>query len=217
MTVREHGWLTLSSRLIRGLLLVVGLVVLGVALLVAFVPETEQLLPVEEAILRLGSDYLVVAVVGVLAVGLSMLAVATRHLRGVEEATPPVVEGVQSASYPGVEFDRAVGGSLGGWFDRSFDVDRRDRLREATTRAIMHADSCSRTVAERRIAEGNWSSDPVAARYLSDRPHGWWSGRTMRSDAAVRRTVDAIAQLTDDEEASKRADERHEGREGITQ
>jgi hypothetical protein len=188
---------TLAWRVVRGLLLTMGAVVFCVGLVVVFAPEWDRLIPVEAAISILGSDYVVVAVLGLLAVGLSMLFVATRHVRGVDEANPPVVEGVQSAAYPGTEFDRAAGSGLvvrGGTPDDDF----RPRLREAATRVTMRTDGCSRGVADRRVARGEWTDDPVAVRYLRDPDHADgvstddtdWT--TSRDDRALRRTVDAI-------------------------
>jgi len=57
----------------RVLLLLVGVATLGVGLLVAFDPETEGVLRIDAAIEALGSDYVVLAVFGLLAVVLALL------------------------------------------------------------------------------------------------------------------------------------------------
>lgn len=196
----ERG--TVGWRLLRGLLLITGTVVLGMGLLIVLVPGTEELFPIERAIRALGSDYLVVAVVGVSTVGLSMLVVAARHLRGIEESNPPVVEGVQSATYPGARFERST--SRHGSGAGSSTGDARQRLREAATRATMRADGCSRDVAEERVRTGDWTDDPVAGRYLSD-PSATGEnagsprrGRSIRGGAeSIGRTVDAIERISD--------------------
>ncbi|WP_348612589.1 DUF7269 family protein [Halobaculum rarum] len=199
MSTRERGWEALVWRAIRGLLLATGLAVFAVGLLAVVDPETGERLPVESAVRALGSDYVVVAAVGLLAMGLSALVVGARRLRGVDEATPPVVEGVQSATYPGESVDRSPGRLRRLMGGGAAEDDRRERLRAAATRATMRADGCSRDVAERRVAEGDWTDDPVASRTLSG--PGRRSDRARRrrlDDDAVGRTVDAIERLTDD-------------------
>lgn len=204
---------TLAWRVLRGLLLLTGTVVLGVGFLIVLVPGTERLIPVEEAIVALGSDYLVVAVVGMSTVGLSTFVVAARHLRGTEEANPPVVEGVQSASYPGEGFERSANGHS--WRRDSSTRRPRRRLRELATRATMRADGCPRDAAEDRVAAGDWTNDPVAGRYLSgslsaDDRGLLRGGRIRRDSRAIRRTVDAIERISDGEDESV-GDERGPG------
>ncbi|MWV65274.1 hypothetical protein GRS48_10645 [Halorubrum sp. JWXQ-INN 858] len=204
------GALATAARVVRVALVAVGVAVFGVGLVVAFVPGTAERLPVEAAvgaaIETLGSDYVVVAVLGVAAVALSGLVAASRRVRGIDEATPTVVEGVESGPYPGADLDRR-GARFSARFrsDRQTAArhdrhDRRDRLERAAVRATARAEGCSRAVAEQRVAEGTWTDDPVAARYLVDRDHaGGWTGRAaltlrnaVRGDDAFRRTVDAI-------------------------
>lgn len=197
----DGGLLARLGRVTRVLLLLVGITTLGVGLLVAFDPETEDVLRVDAAIEALGSDYVVLAALGLLAVGLALLLAAAQRVRGVSEATPPAVEGVLTASYPGASFDRAGDRRLTRFRSTGSETDRRHRLREAATKATMRAEGCSRTDAERRVDEGSWTSDPVAAPYLSA------SGRGVPSDAlsawgvtrdgdTADRTVDAILAKT---------------------
>lgn len=186
-------------RAVRGALLSVGLAVLGLALAIVFVPAAGESIPLAAAVEALGSDYVVVAVVGVAAVGAAGVVAVARRLRGVDEATPPAVEGVRSASYPGKRLDRSTGRlrrSLG----MTDDDDRVDRLRAAATRATMRVEGCSRRTAEQRVAEGRWTDDPVASRYLAapDRDGGRRRPRaSLRTDRAFRRTVDAVERLGD--------------------
>lgn len=212
MSTRERGRGTLVWRAIRGLLLATGLAVSAVGLLAVVDPETGDRLPVEPVVRALGSDYVVVAVVGLLAVGLSALVVGARRLRGVDEAIPPVVEGVQSATYPGESVDRSSGRLRRLTGGGPAEDDRRERLRAVATRATMRANGCSRDVAERRVAEGDWTDDPVASRTLSD--PGRRSGRARRrrlDDDAVGRTVDAIERLTDGGSGQRGEEERPAG------
>lgn len=212
MSTRERGRGTVVWRAVRGLLLATGLAVFAVGLLTVVDPGTGERLPVESAVRALGSDYVVVAVVGLLAVGLSALVGAARRLRGVDEATPPVVEGVQSATYPGESVDRSSGRLrrlIGGG---PVEEDRRERLRAAATRATMRADGRSRDVAERRVAEGDWTDDPVASRTLSDPGRRSGRGRRRRlDDDAIGRTVDAIERLTDGGSGRREGEERPAG------
>ena len=188
------GLLAGVGRATRVLLLLAGVTTLGLGLLVAFDPETEGLLRVDAAIEALGSDYVVLAVLGLLAVALALLLVAARLVRGVSEATPPAVEGVLTATYPGASFDRAGGGRLSRFRSARSTTDRRERLREAAIRATMRAEGCSRTDAGRRVDEGTWTSDSVAASSLSASRRGVLSG--IRSGDPADRTVDAVLAKT---------------------
>ena len=199
------GVLAGVGRAIRALLLSVGVTTLGLGLLVAFDPETAGVLRIDAAIEALGSDYVVLAVLGLLAVGLAFLLVATRLVRGVSEATPPAVEGVLTATYPGASFDRAGGGRLSRFRSARSTTDRRERLREAAVRATMRAEGCSRTDAGRRVDEGTWTSDSVAASSLSASRRGVLSG--VHSGDPADRTVDAIlAKMTGEQPADRNRD-----------
>lgn len=195
--VDDGGLLARLGRAARVLLLFAGVATLGAGLLVAFDPETEEVLRIDAAIDALGSDYVVLAAFGLLAVGIALLLVAIQRVRGVSEATPPAVEGVLTATYPGASFDRAGGGRLGRFRSARSATDRRRRLREAAIRATMRAEGRSRTDAGRRVDEGTWTSDPVAASYLSASRRGVLGGTlsslgvTDDGDPADR-TVDAV-------------------------
>lgn len=207
--VGAGGLLARLGRVARALLLLVGVATLGVGLLVAFDPETEGVLRIDAAIEALGSDYVVLAVLGLLAVGLALLLVAARRVRGVSEATPPAVEGVLTATYPGASFDRTGGGRLSRFLSTQSATDRRHRLREAALRATMRAESCSRTDAGRRVDDGTWTSNPVAASYLSASGRGILGG--IRSGDPADRTVDAILAKTTGERSVARDSDRAGG------
>lgn len=201
------GLLAHVGRAIRVLLLASGVATLGFGLLVMFDPEMEGLLQTNAAIAALGSDYMVLALLALVAVGLALLLVAVRHVSGVNEASPPVVEGVMTATYPGASFDQADRGRLGRLLpDRSASA-RRERLRQSAIRATMHAEGCSRSDAGRRIDEGTWTNDSVAASFLSASRSGVLPSsvfdRSVNPDGdPANRTVDAIAAKTNGVESA---------------
>lgn len=188
------GAVAVAVRTVRGLLALLGTLVFGVAILVAFVPGAGVLVPAAALVDLLGSDYVVIAAVGLGAVGLAVAVVLARSLGGVEEATPPAVEDVRSAPRPGERFDRSLRG-LTGATDASGSA--RERLRETAVRTVMRTADCPRAEAERRVDEGTWTDDRAAARLLAGE-----DARSIRPlrDALdgvrrLRRTVDAIAAL----------------------
>lgn len=184
------------ARLLRGLLLLVGIAVFVLGLLAVFVPGVAAVLPVAAAVEALGSDYVVVAVVGVAAVGLSVLLVAVQAVRGIDESRPPVVESVETAPHPGRDLDRSFGGLSG--LTRSGAA--RSRLREAAVETVMRAEGCPRSTAERRVREGSWTDDRGAAAFLAgDHRRGGRLRSLLGVDDRVRRTTAAIERITSDE------------------
>jgi hypothetical protein len=85
----------------------------------------------------------------------------------VTEATPPIVEGVQSATYPGAAVDRTGGQSL---TDDDAAADPRERLRTAAITATTAAADCSQEDARRRVDDGSWTTDQVASAWLAADP-----------------------------------------------
>lgn len=176
--------------LVRGVLLLAGLAVFAVGMLAVFVPSVAGVLPVEAMIAALGSDYVVLAVVGLAAVAIAVLVLLAVAVSGVDEADLPIVESVESAPHPGQAVDRSVDDESGGQVPDS----RVMRLTEAAVRTLMRAEHCSRSTAERRVAEGTWTDDEVAADYLAASDGGLF--RTAVSDRErVRRTAEAIERL----------------------
>lgn len=184
------------GRLVRGFLLLVGLLVFVMGLLVVYVPGVEGVLPVAAAVEAFGSDYVVVAVVGVAAVGLAVLVVAVQSVRGIDESRPPVVESVETAPHPGRDLDRSLGGLSG---VTSTDAVR-SRLWDLAVETVMRAEGCPRSTAERRVREGAWTDDPVAAAFVAGGTGG--AGTRLRAllgvDDRVRRTVAAIERTAAD-------------------
>lgn len=188
---------------VRWLLVAAGLLGLVVAVLIAVVPEAARLLPIAAIVAVLGSDYVVVAAVGLFAVGCAGVLFGIRIQRGVTAATPPVVEGVQSATYPGVAVDRTGGRSL--LTASSPDAgERRQRLRTAAIQATQIAEGCSADAARDRVDDGSWTADQVASAFLaaegaSDTDSAGGSRREVASDRTVKRTLAAITHVADAE------------------
>ena len=184
-------------RLVRGVLLLTGLAVFAVGMLAVFVPSVAGALPVEAVIAALGSDYFVLAAVGLAAVAVAVLVLLVIAVSGVDEAQLPVVESVESAPHPGQAVDRSVDESGG-----TVPDSRLDRLTEAAVRTVMRTEHCSRSTAERRVAEGAWTDDEVAADFLAATDDGLF--RTAVSDRErVRRTAEAIERLDAADEANQ--------------
>ena len=183
-------------RFVRGVLILTGVAVFALGLLVVFVPGMERLVPVEAMIRALGSDYWVVAAVGLAAVALALFVLLVQLISGVNEAAVPVVESVESAPHPGQALDRSAEGHVDG---------PQDRLRETAVQTLMRREHCSRSDAKTRVAEGAWTDDNVAAAYLGTYRTG------VPDKEAVRRTADAIERLdeeSDDDPAADREEER---------
>lgn len=187
----DGGFRALLLGVARGFLLLVGLAVFAVGALAVVSPSVAAALPVEAMIAALGSDYVVVAAVGALAVALAALVLLVVAISGVDEADVPVVETVESAPHPGQSVDRSVDG------EASVTDERVERLTEAAVRTLMRAEHCSRSTAERRVAEGTWTDDEVAADFLAVGDGGLL--RTAISDRdRVRRTAEEIERLDAD-------------------
>lgn len=179
--------MVLLGRVVRGVLLAIGISVFAVGLLVAFVPGTDGYLPMGTLIETLGSDYIVVAILGIAALGFALVTVLFRRLTGVNEAATPIVEGVQSAPSPGASFDRSNGRLFGVWISTA----TRNRLREAAILTLMRSENCSRSTAERRVEEGSWTDNTTALRLLG----GTDSGGTFSLGNQIERTIGAIEAL----------------------
>jgi hypothetical protein len=178
-------------RVVRGVLLLVGLAVFAVGALAVVSPTVAAALPMEAVIAALGSDYVVVAAVAVAAVAVATLVLLVVAISGVDEADPPIVETVESAPHPGQAVDRSVDGETG------VPDARIERLTEAALRTLVRAEHCSRSTAERRVAEGTWTDDEVAADFLAVGGDGLLR-TAVSDDERVRRTVEEIERLDDE-------------------
>lgn len=181
-------------RVVRAVLLLTGLAVFAVGMLAVFVPSVAGVLPVEAMIAALGSDYFVLAALGLAAVAIAVLVLLAIAVSGVDEADLPIVESVESAPHPGQAVDRSVDDESGGQVPES----RVNRLTEAAVRTLVRTEHCSRSTAERRVAEGTWTDDEVAADFLAASDDGLF--RTAVSDQErVRRTAEEIERLEADD------------------
>lgn len=172
------------DRLARWLLVAIGISVFAVGLFIVFVPGTGEHLPMEALVEALGSDYIVVAVFGIGAIGFALFVTLFRRLTGINEAITPVVEGIQSAPFPGASFDRSNGRLFGVWVPST----TRSRLRDVAIRTLMRSEGCSRSTAEHRVEAGSWTDDAVAASLVRDVDSGGMFG----INSQVERTVEAI-------------------------
>jgi hypothetical protein len=120
----------------------------------------------------------------------------------VESSIPRVVETSPAAPRRGRAVERAIDGRLG----RRASGPVRTRLREAAVRTLVRREHCSRSAAERRVDEGTWTDDDVAAAYLRGGDGAADSRRgILARDDRVRRTVRAIERIAapeDDVDAS---------------
>lgn len=174
-------------RVLRALLGAVGLSILGGAVALVLAPSLAGSIPVAALLELAGNDYVLVAVVAAAMLLATLLAVTVRGITGIDQATPPDPEEVQSAPRPGEAFDEAVAGLP--TFDLPWtDDDRtaiRDRLYEAAVGVEMRRANVSRAVARTAVDRGDWTDDRVAAAFLSaeDGP-GPGAGERLR--AALR-------------------------------
>lgn len=143
-----------------------GVAAVGLAAVTALAPDLVAGLDVGAAF---ENDYLFVVPLGLAAVAVVLGALASRSIRGIDQATPPDPEGVPTADPAGAEFDRLV---EGGW--RSAVAAHRQRarlqqrLQETAIRTVTRVERCSRAAARRQVEAGTWTDDPVAAAYLAE-------------------------------------------------
>lgn len=166
----------------------VGLLGVGAVGLAAATALAPELVAGFDAGAAFENDYLFVVPVGLAAATVVLGALASRSVRGIDQATPPDPESVPTADAAGAEFDRLVGS---GWRSAIAAHRRRawlrERLRETAVRTLTRAERCSRTAARRRVEAGTWTDDPVAAAYLAEDPE--------RAEGSATADVRAILRL----------------------
>lgn len=195
-TVRKALWY---------LAVLAGIVVFAGALAVVFLPPLRQALPVEPLIDLAGSDYLLVAVFGALAVVALLLMVVARGAGHVEQSSPPEPEYVERVPVLGAEFDDLV--------ENGIDVrallfsDRPDRIRDdlrgEAARTLMRVENLPRDEARGRVERGAWTDERVPAAFLasdaavptSARVRAALRGQTWIQYGASE-TADAIVRLS---------------------
>lgn len=157
----------------------------------------------------LSATFVFVLVVGILT-GVQGLryALGRRHVdyRATDTGDPELRYRVPT---PGDDVDRRLS-------DRSWRVrgaaKLRARLREVAVETLVRHDNCSTERAERRVDEGTWTTDPVAARYLgADVPLSLVDRvqllvrRQSSTPARVARTIAAIESVREGEDAGTEA------------
>ena len=197
----------------RLLVAALGIGVFGLAAVVVLVPGAESLLPVDAAVEALGLDYLLVAILGVVAVLVTLLILAMRALGGQDQATPPDPESIETVPRFGADVDAVVEDGLGLRNRLLGDGGEavRERFRETAVRTVARVDNCDHASARRRVADGTWTDDPEAAAFLAEDGAGAGTMR-MRVRAALageslfqrgaRRTASAIVDLAEGSDAS---------------
>jgi hypothetical protein len=167
------------------LFVLLGILVFGGALAVVFVPGLGEALPIETAIDVLGSDYLVVAGLGIVALVLLIVMLVARAVSSVDEAAPPEPEYVERVPVLGAAFDDLVDDGLGlraTYFSDEPEEVRED-LREQATRTLIRKRGLAREEARALVESGEWTDDRAASEFLAV------NGAASRSDrvrAALR-------------------------------
>jgi hypothetical protein len=167
------------------LFVLLGIAVFGGALAVVLSPGLGEPLPVEAAIDALGSDYLVVAGLGVLALAVLVVMLVARAASSVDEASSPDPEFVERVPVLGAEFDDLVENGLGvraTYFSDEPEAVRED-LREKAIRTLVRTRGLDRETARDRVEAGRWTDNRVAAEFLAT---GGVVPRSARVRAALR-------------------------------
>jgi hypothetical protein len=172
---------------------------LGVGIL--FARGLASLVSMDWLVSRLGHDYLVVALVGIVALGLALLVVLARTLDGFDGADPPSTESVPAGRPAGEEIDRVI--------ERGLDPAEhltggqrtavRARLRRTAVETVMRVDGCSSAAATASVSAGEWTDDGTAAAFLADDGAGEF-GRRLRDalpggSRFQRRTARAVTAI----------------------
>lgn len=167
------------------LFVLLGILVFGGALAVVFAPGLGEALPIEAAIDALGSDYLVVAGLGVIALVVLAVMLVARAASSVDEATPPEPEYVERVPVLGAEFDDLVEDGLGvraTYFSEEPERVRED-LREQAIRTLIRKRALAREDARALVESGQWTDDETASQFLAT---GGAAPRSARVRAAIR-------------------------------
>lgn len=167
-----------------------GVLAVGIALLAGLVLLTGTTLPVDALVTALGNDYLVLVLVGGVAVLGAASVQARRGLGGIDQATPPDTEDVHVVP--------TLGSDLDDYLATPFGVGAREppgtqsRLFRLAVTVVMQEDNCQRAVAQRRVEDGTWTTDPYAAAYLAS-DASFTPGQRLRAilggDSATQRGV----------------------------
>lgn len=147
----------------------VGVLAFAAALAIVASPGVGDAVPVESAIEDAGSDYLLLAAFGLLALLPTVGVAILRTVGGQDQARPPDPESIQTAPQPGAEFDALVADGVT-LRERVFGDAReraRERLRTAAARTVMRRRTIGREAATERVGAGDWTDDRVAAAFVA--------------------------------------------------
>lgn len=147
---------------LRGLF---GVLAVATALLAGLVLVTDTTLPVEALVTALGNDYLVLVLVGGVAVLGAASVQARRGIGGIDQATPPDTEDVHVVPTLGSDLDDYLATPFG--VGASEPPRTQSRLFRLAVTVVVHEENCQRADAQRRVENGRWTTDPYAAAYLA--------------------------------------------------
>lgn len=210
-----------TFRVIRqGLLTLALLLLLGVAAALLLAPELltpveESLTPVYDMVAEYETEQLLIGAVGVIG-AMALLVVAIRNLSGAnsegepmlvgEDQRPPESVTVDPATVSGYVADEALNRV------ESLDDAREHRgdLQETAVAALRTAGE-SHEAARRRVEQGAWTDDDLAAGFLGDavpvpllaRLRGWLDEAAEGRRRLVR-SIDAVAALATAPDAAAR-------------
>lgn len=189
----------------------VGRVLLGLAgilvLAVAVVADGPVRGTVNALLTLFGSEYLLVAVIGLVAFVVGVAAFVTSR-EAATQAAPPDPERAVAVPAPGESFDEMAADwrCLLPGAGREHRAAVQERLHRTAVETVAVSDDCTRETAARRVAEGTWTADDVAAAYLAEPTdatdatdeEGWFEllvGRQTPTQYRAERTVSAIADV----------------------
>lgn len=157
---------TLLSRVRIALVGLAG-VALAIGLVTLVAPVTAEYIPITPIMAVFEHDWVVVAVVGLVALVGVLGMVVARAVVGINQITPPNPEGFHRVPHDGAEFDEflstpEVRSLLS--TDRHRDV--RSRLRAAAISTVMRESNCPRGEAVDRVDDGTWTDNDAAATFL---------------------------------------------------
>lgn len=193
---------------LRGSVALSGSAIVGFGLAVVLEVTSPPATLGHDAVDLLGTDYLVVAGVGVAAALVTLFVGVAWTMTSINQFEVPNPEDLPTVPRPGDEFQRYVDGRAALRTNLIADEPERvrRRLRETATNAVMLHHGCPRDVARRYVETGEWTDDVEAAAYLggrtgprpprSSRTEAALAGRTW-SQRGARRAAAAIVELAD--------------------
>lgn len=176
---------------LRGLLAAVGVVGVAVGLATFAAPGIVDAVPVQAVVEVLGGPWVLAAVFGAAALLVVLSVLLMRGVGGIDQATPPAPEDVYEVPHPGSTFDEFLDGlDVGERLSGERHRDVRERLRRAAWTTLMRVEDLDKEDAVRRVEEGTWTDDEVAASFLASGETPGLGGRivgALRGETRHRR------------------------------